>query len=58
MTGYDPIDKSPKKSYVGGGSMLKFFKQGAPPSGAKNDKANEKAKENVPHLFKQRKANV
>ena len=38
--------------------MLKFFKQGAPSSDAKNAKAGVKAKENVPHLYKQRKANV
>ena len=50
--------KSPKKSYVPGGGMAKFFKKQQGENGGQDEiKANLKAqnKNSVPMLFKQRK---
>ena len=44
--------KSPKKSYVGGGSMLKFFKQAPEKQGGKANGAAAKSSQAVPMLFK------
>ena len=48
--------KSPKKSYIGGGSMQRFFK---PTPGKQADtKPIKNSGGVVPMLFKQRKANI
>lgn len=44
--------KSPKKSYVGGGSMLRFFKQTPGKQGGKANDDMAKSSRNVPMLFK------